>query len=380
MNRALFFIFCCLAGLLLASVYQFRNTLKSSFHALVPGNLITASRSVPNNVPGLDALSFSAGIEAASPSVVSIYTVVVNNNSKIEPADSNAAGTNAGGNTSERQANQGSGVIIDPSGLIVTSDHLIESAENIYIALSDGSLLEAKVIGRDRETDLALLSSQPQTPLPAFDLGLSEELRVGDVVLAIGNPYGVGQTVTLGIVSAIRRKLAGISALQNFVQIDAAINPGNSGGALISPTGVLMGINTAVFSRLNGAQGIGFAIPTAVVRRVIPQLIENGRVIRGWLGIAIDDLINYPNLIGSTTHGAVVVAVGQQGPAETAGIQAGDVLIAIDNKLVTRSDSLLTDLAASQPGESVTVKLRRGELEVELEVTLAERPASLQQR
>ena len=359
----------------MASLYQFRDGLKSSLFTLAESTPITAPLAARSS-DGFNTLSFSAGIEAASPSVVSIYTVVVNTNSKIQPADSN----NADSNTSERQANQGSGVIIDPSGLIVTSDHLIESAENIYIALSDGSLLQAQVIGRDRETDLALLSSQPQNPLPAFDLSLSEDLRVGDVVLTIGNPYGVGQTVTLGIVSAIRRKLAGISSLQNFVQIDAAINPGNSGGALISPAGALMGINTAVFSRLNGAQGIGFAIPTAVVRHVVPQLLKNGRVIRGWLGVAIDDLINYPDLISSTTHGAVVVAVGQQGPAEAAGIQAGDILIAVDGKPITRPDNLLTDIAATQPGDSVMLKLRRGELEVELEVTLAERPQSLQQR
>jgi len=343
---------------------------------LTTNSLSTSNPARRGQSSSLDALSFASGIEAASPSVVSIYTVVVTTNSKIEPTDSRRNGDN----TSERQANQGSGVIIDPSGLIVTSDHLIESAENIYIALSDGSLLEAKVIGRDRETDLALLSSQPQNPLPAFDLGLSEDLRVGDVVLAIGNPYGVGQTVTLGIVSAIRRKLAGISALQNFVQIDAAINPGNSGGALISPNGVLMGINTAVFSRNDGAQGIGFAIPTAVVRHVVPQLIKNGRVVRGWLGIAIDDLINYPDLIVSTTHGAVVVAVGQQGPAEAAGIQSGDILIAIDNRAITRSDNLLTDVAARQPGDVVKVRLQRGRQELEVEVTLAERPQSLQQR
>jgi len=379
LNRALFFFVCCLAGLLAASLYQFRDNLKSSLALLIHGNSVSTPSLARINTTALNTLSFSRGIEDASPSVVSIYTVVVNTNSKIDPS----AGTSTSrpvDNTSERQANQGSGVIIDPSGLIVTSDHLIESAEKIYIALSSGSLLEAKVIGRDRETDLALLSTEPQNPLPAFDIKLSEDLLVGDVVLAIGNPYGVGQTVTLGIVSAIRRKLTGISPLQNFVQIDAAINPGNSGGALISPSGMLMGINTAVFSRLDGAQGIGFAIPTKVVREVVPQLIEHGRVIRGWLGLAIDDLINYPSLIGSTTHGAVVVAVGKGGPAEAAGIQAGDILIAIDGQAITRSDNLLTDIAATQPGDTVMLRLRRGELEVVLEVSLAERPQSLQQR
>ena len=179
-------------------------------------------------------------------------------------------------------------------------------------------------------------------PLPALQLKSDVMPEVGDVVLAIGNPYGVGQTVTMGIISAVRRKLTGVSPLQNFMQIDAAINPGNSGGALINPQGELLGINTAIFSRQDGAQGIGFAIPANVVSWIVPQLLSQGQVLRGWLGIAAQDLINFPELYGANANGAVVVGLSEDGPAGNAGIQIGDVIVSIDQNPVRQADNLLT--------------------------------------
>jgi len=191
------------------------------------------------------------------------------------------------------------------------------------------------------------------------------------------NPYGVGQTVTLGIVSAVRRRLAGVSALQNFVQIDAAINPGNSGGALISPSGKLLGINTAVFSRQNGAQGIGFSIPADVVNWIVPQLLNDGRVIRGWLGIAVDDLIDHPQYFGSSTSGAVVVGVSENGPAHMAGIRVGDMIVSVDDRDVHRAGNLLTDIAGASPNQTVKIGLQRNRQDFLIDVVLGERPAQV---
>ena len=259
----------------------------------------------------------------------------------------------------------------------MTSNHLVEAAESIFIAFASGQVVEAAVIGRDLETDLALIKVETDIALPALELAQTGSMKVGDLVLAIGNPYGVGQTVTLGIVSAVRRRLAGISALQNFVQIDAAINPGNSGGALISPSGKLLGINTAVFSRQNGAQGIGFSIPADVVNWIVPQLLNDGRVIRGWLGIAVDDLINHPQYFGASSNGAVVVGVSENGPAHMAGIRVGDMIVSVDDRDVLRAGNLLTDIAGASPNQTVKIGLQRDRQDFLVEVVLGERPAQV---
>ena len=297
MNRALYFALCCLAGVLFAVVVSNRGQLQTRIsQAFSGGSEASDARGSPNPSAENLSLSFASGIKIASPSVVSVYTVQIpqgQNNNQSSPTSDQLR--------SSVQANQGSGVIIDSTGLIVTSNHLLEAAESIFIAFASGQVVKAAVIGRDLETDLALIKVETDIPLPTLELAETGSMQVGDLVLAIGNPYGVGQTVTLGIVSAVRRRLAGVSALQNFVQIDAAINPGNSGGALISPSGKLLGINTAVFSRQNGAQGIGFSIPADVVNWIVPQLLNDGRVIRGWLGIAVDDLIDHPQYFGAST-------------------------------------------------------------------------------
>ncbi len=373
MNRALYMAICCLCGLLAATVLHFRSQLVLPFDNLKLPSLSFLDKAESSATATGNWPSFSNGIEKAAPSVLSVYTLrtVYSNQTSSELAP------NADQSITRRgeQTNQGSGVVVDPMGLIVTSYHLIAQADTIYIALADDQLLQAEIVGTDVETDLALVRINVSEPLTALDLNRSDAAKVGDVVLAIGNPYGVGQTVTLGIVSAVQRQLAGISALQNFLQIDAAINPGNSGGALVDPGGELVGINTAVYSRLNGAQGIGFAIPVSLVKRVVPQLLQHGRAIRGWLGIAVDDLINYPNLFaGSTTSGAIVVAVVEDSPAYNAGLRRGDIIAAIDSKPVRRADRLLTDIADSTPGTNVSLLIERDRQTVNLTITIAERP------
>ena len=383
MNRTLFFSVCCLCGVLAATVFHFRHRLVLPFGDariadVFSENPVTGRQSADPDTPvnpqeksTAGWPSFAPGIDKAAPSVVSVYTLrTIYSDQELSQSSVTGSQTPRQG----RQTNQGSGVVVDASGLIVTSHHLIAEADTIYIALADDSLALAEIVGVDMETDLALIRISASKPLTPLSLDETVTARVGDVVLAIGNPYGVGQTVTLGIVSAVKRQLTGVSALQNFLQIDAAINPGNSGGALIDPAGGLMGINTAVYSRLNGAQGIGFAIPVSLVRKVVPQLLEHGRVIRGWLGIGVDDLINYPNLFTGPTNGAVVVAVFDQGPAYEAGLRPGDILVAVDHKPIRRSDALLTDIAATSPGTQLLLSIERDRQAVDITVTLAERP------
>lgn len=374
MNRTLFIAVCCLCGVLAATVFHFRQQLVLPFGNASLSSIVSSD---PTNTDhevaagGAAWPSFAPGIDKAAPSVVSVYTLrTVYGDQDLSQSTANGVDTPRQG----RQTDQGSGVVVDAAGLIVTSHHLIAEADTIYIAQTDDSWAQAEIVGVDMETDLALIRISTPKPLTALSLDETEAARVGDVVLAIGNPYGVGQTVTLGIVSAVRRQLSGLSPLQNFLQIDAAINPGNSGGALINPAGALVGINTAVYSGLNGAQGIGFAIPVDLVRHVVPQLLEHGRVIRGWLGIGVDDLINYPNLFAGYTSGAVIVTVFDNGPAYRAGLRPGDIVVAVDNKPIRRSDSLLTDIAASAPGTQLLVSIERDRQPVDITVTLAERP------
>ena len=373
MNRALYFALCCLAGVLFAVVVSNRGQLQTRIsQAFSGGSEASDALGSPNPSAENLSLSFASGIKIASPSVVSVYTVQIprgQNNNQSSPTSDQLR--------SSVQANQGSGVIIDSTGLIVTSNHLLEAAESIFIAFASGQVVKAAVIGRDLETDLALIKVETDIPLPTLELAETGSMQVGDLVLAIGNPYGVGQTVTLGIVSAVRRRLAGVSALQNFVQIDAAINPGNSGGALISPSGKLLGINTAVFSRQNGAQGIGFSIPADVVNWIVPQLLNDGRVIRGWLGIAVDDLIDHPQYFGASTSGAVVVGVSENGPAHMAGIRVGDMIVSVDDRDVHRAGNLLTDIAGASPNQTVKIGLQRDRQDFLIDVVLGERPAQV---
>jgi serine protease DegQ len=278
-------------------------------------------------------------------------------------------------NRPQRVSNLGSGVIVSEDGFILTNHHVVESADEIQVALSDGLILDAKVVGTDPETDLAVLKVK-RDKMPAITFAKSDMQRVGDVVLAIGNPFGVGQTVTMGIISALGRSHLGINTFENYIQTDAAINPGNSGGALVDVAGNLVGVNTAIFSRSGGNLGIGFAIPISIVRQVMREIIVHGAVTRGWVGIEVQEIT--PEIAESfglkSTNGALIAGVLRNGPADRAGIRPGDVLIAVGGKPVKDSSSLLNLIAALPPDEVVPLSLMRTQKEMQLPVTIEKRP------
>ncbi|WP_311955152.1 Do family serine endopeptidase [Halomonas garicola] len=271
----------------------------------------------------------------------------------------------------------GSGVIVSQDGYVLTNHHVIQGADQIQVALRDGRETLANVIGTDPESDLAVLRI-PLDNLPSIKLSDSEAVTVGDVALAIGNPFGVGQTVTMGIISATGRSHLGLSAYEDFIQTDAAINPGNSGGALINPDGALVGINTAIFSRSGGSQGIGFAIPANLAHGIMDELVTQGRVIRGWLGIEAQALSR--ELAASfglrTPQGMIVAGVVQDGPAERAGLQPGDVLLALGDEPILDARSTMSDIAELTPGAELSLTIVRSGEKKELELTVGERPLS----
>jgi len=269
----------------------------------------------------------------------------------------------------------GSGVIISEQGYILTNNHVIQGADAIQVALQDGRTASAKVIGVDPDTDIAVLKIELKN-LSIIALGRSEQMRVGDVVLAIGNPFGVGQTVTMGIVSATGRSKLGINTFENFIQTDAAINPGNSGGALIDTQGNLVGINTAIFSRSGGSQGIGFAIPTSLAKIVLQDIIQHGRPVRGWLGVEAHAIT--PNqaktLNLKTTDGVIVEGVLRDGPAHRAGLQPGDIIQSIDGKKIHEAQEALLVISSHKPGTQVKLEVLRNGKRLMLEAIAVERP------
>ena len=275
----------------------------------------------------------------------------------------------------DKQLSLGSGVIVSKEGFILTNNHVVESADEIQVALADGRKTVAKLVGTDPETDLAVIKVE-LPDLPAITLGHSEQTQVGDVVLAIGNPFGVGQTVTMGIVSALRRNHLGINTFENFIQTDAAINPGNSGGALVDTNGNLLGINTAIYSRSGGSLGIGFAIPVSTVKSVLESIIANGQVIRGYIGVEPQDIT--PDLADSfglnTRSGTIVAGVVKGGPADKAGIKPGDILVAVNGKAVVDTTDMLNTIAQLAPGSTAQMTLLRKTAETKVDVEIGKRP------
>ena len=324
--------------------------------------------------------SLSAAAQAASPAVVSINTS--QNRGKNPHAKDPWFRFFYGEPEDNAPAGLGSGVIVSPEGHILTNNHVIEEADDIEVVLADGRRAAARVIGTDPDTDLALLKIGLDK-LPVIVLGQSEQLLVGDVVLAIGNPFGVGQTVTSGIVSALGRNQLGINTFENFIQTDAAINPGNSGGALVDVNGHLMGINTAIYSRSGGNMGIGFAIPMSTARQVMRELISSGRVTRGWIGVEPQDIsaelaasFRLPGASGQALQGVVITGVLQNGPAARAGIRPGDVITQVEQQKVANVSELLGRIAALQPGQPARLQVWRGQGLTELTVTPGQRPAA----
>ena len=283
------------------------------------------------------------------------------------------------GDTPEREPRRssslGSGVIVTADGFVLTNHHVVEAADNIEIAVSDGRKAKARLVGSDPETDLAVLKVE-LADLRPVTFGGGESSRIGDMVLAIGNPYGVGQTVTMGIVSATGRSHLGINTFENFIQTDAAINPGNSGGALVDSAGNLIGISTAIYSQTGGSIGIGFAIPASLAKQVMEQIIASGSVTRGWIGVEVQDLtteLAESFKLGST-RGALISGVLRGGPAERAGVRPGDVMVAVEAGPVEDSAGLLNLVAALRPGQNATITVLRERREVALKVEVARRP------
>ena len=266
-------------------------------------------------------------------------------------------------------------MIVSADGYILTNNHVVDGADEIEVTLNDSRHVRAKVIGTDPDTDLAVLKIELDK-LPAIVLGNSDDLQVGDQVLAIGNPFGVGQTVTSGIVSALGRNQLGINTFENFIQTDAAINPGNSGGALVDVSGNLHGINTAIYSRSGGSMGIGFAIPTSTAKQVLEDIVKDGKVTRGWIGVEPNDLT--PELAQTfgvkARAGAIITGVLQNGPAAQAGIRPGDVITAVGERKVGNVQELLTAVAGLKPGQITAFAVQRGGDRLELELTPGIRP------
>jgi len=269
----------------------------------------------------------------------------------------------------------GSGVIVSPEGYILTNNHVVAGADEIEVTLNDSRQALAKVIGTDPDTDLAVLKVDLER-LPTITLGNSDSLQVGDQVLAIGNPFGVGQTVTSGIVSALGRNQLGINTFENFIQTDAAINPGNSGGALVDVNGNLEGINTAIYSRSGGSLGIGFAIPVSTAKQVLQDIVSSGKVTRGWIGVEPSDLS--PELAETfgvkTDRGVIITGVLQNGPAAQAGVRPGDVITSVGDVQVRNVQQLLGAVAALKPGTPTRLAMLRGGDEVAVQLTPGQRP------
>jgi Do/DeqQ family serine protease len=331
-------------------------------------------RSVSIIGTGTAAVSYAEAAKRASPAVVSI--TASRTARQVDPAFGLFFGNRAR-QPEARQVGLGSGVIVSPEGYLLTNNHVIEGADDIEVELGDGRNARATTIGTDPESDIAVLRIELDK-LPSIAFGDVEHLQVGDVVLAIGNPFGVGQTVTSGIVSALGRNALGINTFENFIQTDAAINPGNSGGALVDVAGNLLGINTAIFSRTGGSLGIGFAIPVSTARQVMESLIKEGRVTRGWIGVEPRDLT--PEIAKTldlpVKQGVLITGVVQNGPASEGGMRPGDVVLKVDGTSVASTPQLLNAVAALKPRQTATVSVQRGKAPLDIRLTVGQRPTA----
>ena len=348
-----------------------------SIRQVAPDAAPVANAAEPPAAPG-----YSAAARRATPAVVSITA------SKASPRRPHGDdpwfkfffGEQPQGQR-QPQVGLGSGVIVSPEGYLLTNNHVIEGADDIEVLLPDRRQVRAQLVGTDPETDVAVLRIQLDK-LPVITFGSADTLAVGDVVLAIGNPFGVGQTVTAGIVSALGRNQLGINTFENFIQTDAAINPGNSGGALVDTQGRLLGINTAIYSRSGGNLGIGFAIPVTTARQVMEGLIRDGQVTRGWIGVEPRDLT--PEIAETFSlpiqQGVLITGVLQNGPASKGGLRPGDVVVQVGDTPVVNTSQLLTAVAALKPKAQVRIGVQRGAKALDLQVTVAQRPGGAARR
>jgi serine protease DegQ len=347
------------------------------------GNVVTVKEPQPET-PVRAAASFRDAARQAMPAVVNIFTSQEVKRPRHpfmdDPlfryffGDQNDPGP-------QRREGLGSGVIVSEDGYILTNHHVIESVDQIEVALADARKVRARVVGADPETDLAVLKIELEK-LPSITFARPEQLRVGDIVLAIGNPFGVGQTVTLGIVSGLGRSHLGITTFENFIQTDAAINPGNSGGALVDASGNLVGINTAIYSQTGGSMGIGYAIPVSIARQVMEQIVEKGSVTRGWIGVGVQDITAElaQSFKLSAARGVLITQVERGSPADKAGMKPGDILLAVNDRPVADTTTMLNLIASLQPGQQVAIRLTRNQTETDLTVTIGRRPRPQQRK
>jgi serine protease DegQ len=362
-------------------------------HTLKPELLPNAARSgvvtLYENTPLASddkspAMGLSAAAQKAMPAVVNIFTSTLIStpvNPLMEDPRFKFFFGDQFDTEPQSSSSLGSGVIVSPDGYILTNHHVVEAADQIEIALSDGRKAKAHVIGSDPETDLAVIKIELPGNLPAITFGHPEKARVGDMVLAIGNPFGVGETVTMGIVSALKRDHLGINTFENFIQTDAAINPGNSGGALVDGNGNLIGINSAIYSPNGGSLGIGFAISATTAKKTMEQIIQHGSVTRGWIGAGVQELT--PELAESfklgDIKGVLITEVVQRSPADQAGVKTGDILVSIDNNAIDNWSAMLETVANLPPGKVVPIKLMRNGEAISLQVKIGKRPKPVSQ-
>jgi serine protease DegQ len=330
------------------------------------------------------AASYTDAVAKAAPAVVFIFTSGAVRSARHPVPDEPVFRRFFGESLDEprRSASLGSGVIVSPKGYVLTNNHVVENMEEIEVLLADGrTRLKARLVGTDPETDLAVLKLDREN-LPSATFGTAETVRVGDVVLAIGNPFGVGQTVTMGIVSALGRRGLNLNTYENFIQTDASINVGNSGGALVDASGNLIGINTAIFSRTGGSVGIGFAIPVSTAKAVLEQIVEQGGVTRGYIGVQTQGVSSEVTEAFKTakTTGVLIAGVERDGPAEKAGVKAGDVLLAVNAVATPDTATMLDAVADLKPGSQASLKLRRDQKEIDLQVTVGKRPPVRERR
>lgn len=358
-------------------------------HTLKPTLLPTAARGgvvtlyeddKPETTSELPTIGFSHAAKKVMPAVVNIFTT-----SEVkqqthpfmnDPRFKFFFGDEFEDNTAQQNSSLGSGVLVSHDGYILTNHHVVESADQIEVAFADGRKAKGHIIGTDPETDLAVLKVDIGNDLPAITFAGSEAAHVGDIVLAVGNPFGVGQTVTMGIVSALKRNHLGLNTFENFIQTDAAINPGNSGGALADVEGNLLGINSAIYSPNGGSLGIGFAIPVSTAKKIMEQIIQNGSVTRGWIGVAVQDIT--PELAESfrlkNTQGVLISEVVRGSPADKSDIKPGDVLVSISDRTLADSTAMLETISALVPGNTVSLKLLRNQSPIVVEIKVGKRP------
>lgn len=370
-----------LYGLILALAYIFvvERTSQPIQHEIVLIEKQITEPAQQSTVSISEPISYADAVNKAQPAVVNIATskMVTERVHPLyeDPVFRRFFGLNQAPRRQRMQQSLGSGVIISPSGYILTNNHVIADGDQIKVGLSDGREVEAQVVGSDPETDLALLFID-MPDLPAITLANTDNIRVGDVVLAIGNPFGVGQTVTKGIVSALGRHQSDLSSFVDFIQTDAAINPGNSGGALINAYGDLIGINTAIYSNSGGSHGIGFAIPISTATTVVKQLVQYGQVIRGWVGIepqvlnpTLAKALNLPDI-----QGLLVVGIAKNGPAHLAGIRPGDIITHMNGNMIEDPRAAMEMISNMQPGEKVSIRVNRQNQSIDILVVVGARP------